>query len=714
MKRTLLFALLFAGVAAFAQQKTFNIEQATLGQGRDFAPKTMRGLSWRADLPVVTYIEDGKLVSFELQKGQKTELVSLDALSKEVKQVSSKEFRVMQVSWIDASKLLLTGSNGFALYSTAANKVESAVIAPPKAENLTSNSTKDRLAYTIDDNLYFTDGIKLQQVTTDGGKGIVNGKSVHRNEFGINGGIFWSPKGSYLAFYRMDERMVSEYPIVDITQRVAELRPERYPMAGMASHHVQLGVYNLSTGRTIFLQTGMPDEHYLTNVAWSPDEKYILVAEINRGQNHMKLNKYDAATGGFVKTLFEEKSDRWVEPENPPMFIGKQGSRFIWQSVRDGWNHLYLYDLDGNLIKQLTSGSWDVTGVKEATSDGRYVYFTSTEVSPLERHLFRADLVKGTKQRITSDEGTHSCTINHKAGMVIDQFSSLANPNTVNVLSIDKPKLVRSLLVAPNPYADYKMGREKFIKLKTLDGSTDLYGRIILPADFDSTKKYPTIVYVYGGPHLQLVTNTWLGGARLWEFYMAQKGYIMFTLDNRGTPARGRDFYQAIHRKLGAVDVEDQMQGIAYLKSLPYVDANRIGVHGWSYGGFMTTSLMCKHPEAFKVGVAGAPVIDWKYYEVMYGERYMDTPDENPEGYASASLLNQAKNLKGDLLIIHSDYDVTVLWQNTLMFIKECVGSNVPVDYFIYPQHEHNVRGKDRVHLMTKITKYFDDNLKTK
>jgi dipeptidyl-peptidase-4 len=364
------------------------------------------------------------------------------------------------------------------------------------------------------------------------------------------------------------------------------------------------------------------------------------------------------------------------------------------------------------LIKQVTKGEWEVSDVKEITPDDRYIYYTSTAVSPLERHLFRVDVKSGKTVQLTSEKGTHNVIVNNAAGLFIDQYSSLDVPNVINIKAIDKPAIVRNLITAKNPYEGSRMGQERFIKTKTSDGKFDLYGRIILPVDFDSTKKYPVIVYVYGGPHMQLVTDSWLGGARLWEFYMAQKGYIMFTMDNRGTPARGNEFYQAIHRKLGTVDVDDQMQGIAYLKSLPYVDANRIGVHGWSYGGFMTTSLMCKHPETFKVGVAGAPVIDWKYYEVMYGERYMDTPQENPDGYTSASLLNNVKGLKGDLLIIHSDYDVTVVWQNTLNFIRDCVSNNIPVDYFVYPQHEHNVRGKDRVHLMTKITKYFDDNLK--
>jgi dipeptidyl-peptidase-4 len=713
MRKLLLLLLIMAGFSAYSQPKNFTIEQATMGQMRDFGPQSMRSMCWKGSAPVLTYIEDGKLMGVDSKSGVTSVLATIADLSGDAKKAVAREFRVGRVAWNDANTLSLFGANATVVYDLPSKSVKSKVVAPSEAGDYTLNSASSMAAFTIDDNLYYVSGSSAPiQITKDGGKGIVNGKSVHRNEFGIKGGIFWSPQGNAIAFYRMDESMVSEYPIVDISKRVAEYRGERYPMAGMTSHQVKVGVYDIKSGKTVFLETGAPSDRFFTNIAWTPDERFILVAEINRAQNEMLLNKYDARSGMFVATLFEEKSDKWVEPQAPALFLTKNPSQFIWQSPRDGWNHLYLYDINGKLVKQLTKGAWEVSELETVTPDDKYVYYTSTAVSPLERHLYKLDIKSGKTVQLTSERGTHNPIVNHAAGLFVDQYSSLNIPNVINIKSIVKPVVVRDLIVAKNPYEGYRMGQERFIKTKTVDGKYDLYGRIILPADFDSTKKYPVVVYVYGGPHAQLVTDSWMGGARLWEFYMAQKGYIMFTLDNRGTPARGNDFYQAIHRKLGEPDIEDQMQGIAYLKSLPYVDADRIGVHGWSYGGFMTTSLMCKHPETFKVGVAGAPVIDWKYYEVMYGERYMDTPQENPEGYARASLLNNVKGLKGDLLIIHSDYDVTVVWQNSLRFIQECVNNNIPVDYFVYPQHEHNVRGKDRVHLMTKITKYFDDNLK--
>ena len=712
MKKLILPLLVLVGLAGYGQPKNFSIEQATLAQGREFAPQALRGMEWQGETSLLTIIEDGTLKSIDAKAGTKTDIVSFATLNDAATKAAGKAFKVYRTAWIDANSLLLTGANAAVTYSIATKNASGYVQAPAEAENFTLSPNNQMAAYTVGDNLFVTVGTDQKAITTDGGKGIVNGKTVHRNEFGIKGGIFWSPKGSAVAFYRMDESMVSEYPVVDITKRVAEHRGERYPMAGMASHEVKVGVYNIATGKTVFLETGAPFDRFFTNIAWTPDERYILVAEVNRGQNHMKLNKYDARNGMFVATLFEEKSDKWTEPQVPARFLTKNPRQFIWESPRDGWNHLYLYDINGKLVKQLTKGAWEVTSVDMVTPDDRYIYYTSTAASPLERHLYRLDTKSGKTEQLTAEAGTHRTIINHKADLFVDQYSSIDVPNVINIRAIKKGEAVRNLVTAKNPYEGYAMGQQKLVTTKTNDGKFDLYGRIILPADFDSTKKYPVIVYVYGGPHSQLVTNSWLAGARLWEFYMAQKGYILFTLDNRGTLARGNEFYQAIHRNLGDNEIADQMQGIAYLKSLPYVDADRIGVHGWSYGGFMTTSLMAKHPETFKVGVAGAPVIDWKLYEVMYGERYMDTPQENPEGYAKANLLNHVKGIKGDLLVIHSDYDVTVVWQNSLQFIRECVSNNIPVDYFVYPQHEHNVRGKDRVHLMTKITKYFDDNLK--
>jgi dipeptidyl-peptidase-4 len=502
--------------------------------------------------------------------------------------------------------------------------------------------------------------------------------------------------------------MVTGYPLVDVTARIAEVENTKYPMAGMTSEEVKLGVYDLAKGVTIYMKTGEPKDQYLTSVTWAPDGKSIYIGILNRDQNHLKLNQYDVATGELIKTLFEEMHPKYVEPETPMYFNPDNPEEFIWLSEMDGYNHLYLFGKDGEMKKQLTKGEWVVTRFL-----GFYgkdlVYFVSTMESPIQQNIYSLNLKDGQINRISPDHGTHTAYISKNGKYLIDIYSSTESSRTYKLIS-HKGKEIRVIKEDKQPLKEYKLGEMEMLTLKANDG-TDLYCRLIKPADFDASKKYPVIVYVYGGPHAQLVTDSWLGGAGLFLNYMAQQGFVVFTLDNRGSANRGRDFEQAIFRNLGDVEIKDQMVGVEYLKALPYVDAERIGADGWSYGGFMTTSLMCRQPETFKVGVAGGPVIDWQYYEVMYGERYMDTPQDNPEGYEKANLLNYVGNLQGHLLLIHGTSDPTVVWQHSLLFVKEAVSKGIQMDYFVYPGHGHGVGGTDRIHLNQKIADYFIDNL---
>jgi dipeptidyl-peptidase-4 len=558
-------------------------------------------------------------------------------------------------------------------------------------------------------NLYYAVGGKIKQITFDEGPGIVNGQTVHRNEFGISKGIFWAPTGDKLAFYRKDESMVTDYPLVNIDTRIAEIENTKYPMAGMTSEQVTLGVYNLADGSTVFMQTGEPKEQYLTSVSWGPDGNYIYIGLLNRDQNHLKLNKYNTSSGEFVATLFEEIHPKYVEPEDPMYFNPENKDEFIWVSERDGYNHLYLHSTtDGALLHQLTEGPWVVTDFLGFFGD-RKVYFLGTKESPLEQNIYSVDLKTYEITRISPDHGTHNAFISKNGKFILDAYSSTDVSREYKLLD-HKGKVVRILQEDRNPLADYALGEMSIFTIKS-ENDSDLYCRMIKPVGFDASKKYPVFIYVYGGPHAQLISDSWLGGARLFLYYMAQKGFVVFTLDNHGTANRGRDFEQSIFRNLGSIEVHDQMLGVEYLKSLPFVDPDRMGVDGWSYGGFMIISMMLKNPGVFKVGVAGGPVIDWKYYEVMYGERYMGTPQSNPEGYKNSSLLNYVDDLQGKLMIIHGTSDPVVMWQNSLQFLKKAIEANKQIDYFVYPGHGHNVRGVDRSHLYEKISNYFIDNL---
>jgi len=704
--------ILCGNILLFAQDKLLTIDEAVLGQYRQFYPEYIRQLQWRAKTDFYTYVENENLMQGDVKSKEIKSVLTLSELNKVLeKQNVLKLSYFPEYLWVDNNSIKFTSENHIIEYNVNLNMVSVNLKYDENAQNEDYCYKNSKLAYTIENNLYIAgiDG-ELIQVTKDTEKGIVNGQIVHRNEFGIDKGTFWSPKGNYLAYYRMDETMVTDYPLVDITKRIAETDNIKYPMAGMKSHEVKLAVYNLKNNTKVYLKTGEPVEQYLTNIAWSPDEKYIFIAVLNREQNYLKLNQYDAITGDFIKIIFEEKNDKYVEPLHPIVFLETKPNEFIWQSQRDGYNHIYHYNTDGKLINQVTKGNWVVTDFIGFNKDETEIYYMSTQQSPIESHLYKANISNGKITKLSNETGSHSCSVSKTDNYIIDSYSSTDVSNQYNILD-NNGKIVKNLLTSKNPLSDYKLAEMKIFTIKAADNKTDLYCRLIKPLNFDPAKKYPVIVYVYGGPHDQLVQNSWLGGAPLWDYYMAQKGYIVFTVDNRGSANRGLEFENIIHRNVGTAEMEDQMKGIDYLKQLGYADINRIGVYGWSYGGFMTISMMTKHNEIFKVGVAGGPVIDWKYYEVMYGERYMDTPQDNPEGYKNASLINQAKNLKGKLLVIHGGIDNTVVWQHSLLFINECINNGIPVDYFVYPRDEHNVRGTKRLHLMKKITAYFDDYL---
>lgn len=706
----LLLILVILNPVVLAQKAELTLEDAVMGGYTKFRIENLSQLQWRPETDSYTWRKGDSLMIQDASSDEISILLTKEDVNKILAEAEKEQIKFLpSCSWIGQNQLRFR--TGKMLFDIGIQ--ENTILKYNKLPEGAGNMDVGELAvsYTIGNNLF----IRLNndedvQITKDENPGIVNGQTVHRNEFGISKGTFWSPKGNFLAFYRKDETMVADYPLVNTNSRVAEVKNVKYPMAGLESEEVTLWVYDLENKKSWQVRTGGPKEQYLTNVAWNPDEEYIYIAVLNRGQNHMRLNKYIVTNGSFTETLFEEKHARYVEPLKPIRFLRKNPSQFIWESRRDGYNHIYLYESNGQLKSRITRGSYDVTGVIGLDPKEKRMFYISTQESPLERHIYSVVLESGKISKISSDKGTHTGQLSSDGKYILDTYSSIDVPRNINLLK-SSGKKINTLLSAENPYNSYKLGEIEVSYIKGNVEHPDLYYRMIRPVNFDPDKKYPVIVYVYGGPHSQLVRNTWLGGSRLWQHYMAQKGYISFTLDNRGTLGRGFDFESSIHRQLGALEMKDQMAGIDYLKSLPWVDDSRMGIHGWSYGGFMTTGMMLQYPGTFEVAVAGGPVTDWKYYEIMYGERYMDTPDENPEGYKNSALKNYADKLDGKLLIIHGAMDSTVVLQHSLSFLRECVKEGVQLDFFIYPGHPHNVRGKDRVHLMRKVSDYFEDNL---
>jgi dipeptidyl-peptidase-4 len=707
-KRLWLMLGLFISFAA-AAQKQISLEDAVLQQNRAFRADKLLGFQWIPNTTQYVYLADmgKKLMTATPANAKATELVALA----EVNRAQGSDFKsFFGLEWKNATTFVMTDGASYYEFDTKAKSGRKVGELPEGAENATHDDAKDLIAYTVKNNLYILGGGgQKMTVTENADANIVSGQSIARNEFGIHNGIFWSPKSTFLAFYQKDETDVADYPLLDITVTPGALVNIKYPMIGQKSEKPKVGIYNLATKKTVFITPRGAADDYLTNVSWTPDEKYLLIAELNRGQNDMNLNLYDAATGVYVRTILNEKSTTWVEPEHPAFFPSAKSNNFVWISEKDGYDNLYYYSIDGNLVRQLTKNQFVAKEILMANAAGTEIFFLATGPNPTELVAYKVDL-KGKQKRLTNDPGTHFVAISTDGNWIFDEYSNHTTPS--KSLLIDKAGKVSTLLTSTNKYDGYQIGTSEIKTIKAADGKTDLYTRLIKPSNFDPNKKYPVMVYVYGGPHAQMITNSFLDGANLWMFWMAEQGYLVFTVDNRGSENRGAAFEHIIHRNVGDNEIDDQMKGVDYLKSLPYVDGDRLAVHGWSYGGFMTTSLMLRKPDVFKVGVAGGPVVDWKWYEVMYGERYMDTPAENQAGFDKASTLNYAKNLKGKFLLIHGTSDDVVVMQHNLALVKKFVETEKQVDFFAYPMHKHNVLGKDRVHLMRKVLDYIIENSK--
>ncbi|MBO5157864.1 MAG: DPP IV N-terminal domain-containing protein [Prevotella sp.] len=703
--------------------KQFTLEDLNFG-GTNYRRMVPQNIypAWWGD--VLMYQDSDEFGTIDPKTGKRTAIATVEKVNEAVAKAKRDK-----VSWLfytefpyaDKPYALIANTKQRMLYDWKKNEV----VWTQCCEGETHaewNARSRAVAYVKNHQLFVrTDDNKETQLTTDGSREIVYGQSVHRDEFGIHKGTFWSNDGQKLAFYRMDQSMVADYPQVNTFEREATYEPDKYPMVGMTSHKVTVGVYDINTGKTVYLKAGDPTDRYFTNIAWAPDGKTVYMIELNRDQTDMALVSYNAETGDKTATLYTEHHDKYVHPMTPIMFLPWDATKFVMMSEKDGYNHAYLFNIKGKQLKQLTNGKWIVKDVIGFNKKAKSMIVLTTEASPIQNNIYSVNIANGKRTPLDNQHGVHavgmtaeggnSNIINASGTMLFDRYTEPDVPRNITVSNTANGKTTQ-IFSAPNPWEGYAVPEYSCGTLKAADGKTDLYYRMVKPVNFDPNKKYPTVVYVYGGPGVRNVEATWHYMSRGWETYMAQKGYLLFILDNRGSCDRGRDFEQATFRHLGVEEMKDQMKGVEYLKTLPYVDANRMGVHGWSYGGFMTTSLMTTYPDVFKVGVAGGPVIDWKWYEVMYGERYMDTPKTNPEGYEQTSLLNKAKNLKGKLQIIIGMNDPTVVPQHALMFLNACTEAGTQPDFFAYPGEGHNMMGHKSVHLHERITQYFEDYLK--
>ena len=751
-----LFLIMAASVSA-QEKKAYTLEDVIPGgtEYYNLIPQNMSGLKWWGDVCVQT--SRTEINSINLKNGKKKVLVTLDEVNQAVEKAkvacgALKSINNAAFPWADRKEMTIMSNGYFVNYNFDKKEITSCFALAKGSANFDFCKANNYMAYTVGDNLFIAGPdqesrpVHAVRTVCPNPKGIapfhdiVYGQSVHRQEFGIYKGTFWGPKGKNLAFYRMDQSMVTDYPQVNTTKRIAGMEPDKYPMAGMTSHKVTVGIYNLASQKTIYLKAGDPTDRYFTNVSWSPDEKQIYIIEVNRDQNHAQLVRYNAVTGDKEAVLYEEKHPKYVEPQHPLVFLPWDESKFIYQSQRDGFNHLYLFDtkdvqkgnetlmengsryIENVKVRQLTSGNWLVQDIYGFNTKKQEIIIGTTAVSPLQTNVYSMNFKVGKLDKldklttrtsiIGKEDGTHRVILSGSGSYILDNFTSFEVPREISILPTNGKKGYL-LFSATDPLKEgYNLPEITLGTIKAADGKTDLYYRLIKPVNFDPNKKYPAVIYVYGGPHAQMIHNNRFYDARGWDLYMAQQGYVMLTVDSRGSDNRGREFENCTHRQLGVEEMKDQVEGAKMLQSLPYVDANRIGVHGWSFGGFMTTNLMLTYPEIFKVGVAGGPVIDWKYYEVMYGERYMDTPQTNPEGYRGSDLKQKAGNLKGRLMIIIGGTDPTCVPQHSYTFLRACIDAGTHPDFFVYPEDGHNMMGRDRVHLHEHITRYFNDFLK--
>ncbi|MFK7822862.1 MAG: DPP IV N-terminal domain-containing protein [Oligoflexales bacterium] len=709
-----LLIIVSIGFGAHAGTDNLSLRDVTTG-AKKFSPEKVKQLSWLPGTSKFSFVDPQQSDCLQIR----------DAVGiKKTKSLCLEEINILMMEsgfghlssfpplrWQGGKNFLFWQKQQLLTYDFESGQISLVNTIPENAENIDFRSKNpQKIAYTIDNDLFIADkGVQVQISHAASEEDFTYGKIVHRNEFGISKGTFWSSKSRFLAFYRNDESEVYDFPNIDYEEAPAVHKPFKYPMVGQANEKVRVGIYDIESKKTIYLSTGHKLDQYIAGITFSPDEKRVYLSILNRQQNHLQLVSFDPKDGKKFQLILEESNPKYVEPELGPRFPDNRSDQFIWLSRNNGFRHLFLVNLADGSMDQLTQGEWEVNSFEGFSKCGTKAYFHGRKDSALEQHFYGVDINSKQLTKLTQENGVHHALISSDNNFILDSFETPITPGQIDLLKLKQNKKSK-VYAAPNPLAEFKLGETEVITLAK-EKDLSLYARMIKPPGFQAEQKYPVLVYVYGGPHVQLVDNSWLNGASLWLHYMAQKGYLVFTIDNRGSYNRGLAFEQASHGELGKVELEDQIYGVDFLKNLPYVDQNRLGVFGWSFGGFMATTLMLKSPEVFKAGVAGGAVIDWSLYEIMYTERYMGTPESNPQGFEASNLLNYVDQLQGKLLMVHGSNDPVVVWQHSLKFAKKAAELGLELDYFPYVGHGHGVQGEEKFHLYQKITAYFDQHL---
>jgi dipeptidyl-peptidase 4 len=687
-----------------------------MSQQRSFAPSPL----WRPDGSAFAYREHGKVFLYDAATAQAKEWFDLTALEQATKKPITapqpynwQNRRVSETSmqWFPNGKDVLVSAGGdlFIVHPDGKNDK----ITPAGSENEDPKISPDgsSILYRHDFNLYVLkiSDRKVKQLTSDGTPTLMNGKLdwVYPEELDLGTASWWSPDSKFVAYFQFNVSKEFMYPQADLLGERAVAEPERYPQAGTANAQVKLGAVSATGGRTTWMALGDTDYSLLARVNWLPDSDTLAVQRLTRVQDQLELLFVNRTTGA-ARGVIAEKSKTWINVSDDTHFF-RNKSEFLWSSEATGFRHLYLYSYNGTLIRQVTSGDWEVRRVVAVDETKREVYFTSSQESPLEDHLYSVSLDGGQPQRLTKEPGTHSINGNEQGSFYMDTWSNVTNPPQTT-LHDATGKQIAVFRAADRKVADeYAMQPTEFVKVTAPDG-TLLYAKLIKPAGFEPSKKYPVVVFIYGGPHAQSVRDGWSGIT--WEQVLAHQGYVIWQLDNRGSSGRGHQFEEPLYRELGRVELSDQRVGVNKLISMGFVDPKRIGIFGWSYGGFMTLYSLLHAPDVFKAGIAGAPVTDFHNYDTIYTERYLGLPGENKAGYDKSSNVLAADKLQGKLLIIHNFEDDNVLFQNSLQMTNALQKADKQFDFMLFPQKSHGVGGPVRKTMYEGMTDFFNKNLK--
>lgn len=732
----LLYMLLLPGLS-YGQKKAVTLEEIYGSKAGVFSARTVSGVNWMKSGGYYSTLEPGKVVKYNISTGQAEEVL-FDQSKSRVKdsgvQINISDYELSN----DETKLLLTTERE-SIYRRS-YKAEYYIFDRPtgslsklsdngKQQYGTFSPDGSKVAFVRDNNLYIKnlgDGIETA-VTRDGKfNHIINGSTdwVYEEEFAFAKAFEWSPDGKKIAYYRFDETLVPEYNM----QIWGSLYPDdyrfKYPKAGEVNSTIAIRVYNIETQSHINMDLGSEKDIYIPRMQWTTNSNLLSITRMNRLQNQRDIIHANAATGEATIVL-TENSKAYVDADFTDDLIYLQdGKHFISSSEKSGFKHLYKYSMNGELVRQLTDGEWEVTKLEGIDEKNQVIYFTSTAISSLERHFYRLDIADAKSKskknkapvpvKLTDKSGTNSVHLNQDFTYYIEYHSSATTPPTISLRKAPEGNMVSVLednkqLVSR--MAEYDIAFPDFFDFKTSHGDK-LNGWMLKPSDFDPAKKYPVLMFVYGGPGSQTVVDSWAGRDFYWYQMLLKKGYIVVSIDNRGTGGRGAAFRQVTYAQLGKLETEDQIEGAKYLGNLPYIDKSRIGIWGWSYGGYMSSLCMTVGADYFKTGIAVAPVTTWRYYDTIYTERFLKRPQDNPSGYDDNSPINHAAKLKGKFLLVHGTADDNVHFQNAVDFTDALIKAGRDFDSFYYPNKNHGIGGmQTRLHLYKMMTRYLEENL---